>query len=235
MAHSFTMGTLLTRARARADKAGDEALADSDLQVLISEVYGKLYCLVSETGHRYFEKVDTVSTTGADSYTIPTDHLGTVRVERVMDTAGRAMPLREISAQEQTYWRGLTGSARVYSIVADQLFLHPTPPTGDTYNVRYIPQPPDLSTLLSSDSVDLVVPAGEQFLLWGVAVVAKGQSDGDVRLAIQEREAAEQRVLEWAQLRAFSQAPSPFVDDYETIGMTPNSYDYGTGWWNRPR
>ena len=130
MPRRFTMSVLLDRCRKRADKVGDESLSDADLQALISEVYGELYSLVAETGHRYFETYATISTTGAASYTEPADHLGTVRMERVLDSAGRTTPLREVGAREQTYWNGSTGTARVFALVDDQIYLYPVPASG---------------------------------------------------------------------------------------------------------
>ena len=231
----LTIQNLLDRSRRRADKVGDDGLTDPFLQQLLAEVYNTLYTSVGETGHRYFEASQAIATTGAVSYTMPTDHLGTVRVERVLDTAGRSMPLREISAQEQTYWRGLTGPAYRYAVADDQLFLLPTPPSGDNYVIYYIPQAPDISTLLGSCLIDLVVPAGERYLINGTAALAKAQTDGNVEFLISERDQALVDLIEWSSLRAFTQAPSPFVEDYDVSGLLPNSYDYGAGWWNRPK
>jgi hypothetical protein len=222
---------LLTRSRQRADRVGDNSLQDSDLQALLAEVYRTLYTGVAETGHRNFESTQTINATGAVSYTVPTDHLGTVRMERQLDSSGRAEPVLEISAQEQTYWRGLTGPARRFVIAKDQLYLLPTPAAGETYHFIYIPQPPDLTTFASSDPVDVVVPAGERYLVNGAAAIAKAQIDGDVSWLTSERDAAFEELIEWAQLRSFTQAPSPFVED----AGYPGPYDGGVGFWNRPR
>lgn len=235
MAFSFTVSKLLTDTRKRADKVGDNGLSDTDLQALLAEVYNGLYAAVAGTGHRYFESSSTISTTGAASYTMPVDHLGTVRVERQLDTAGRCMPLREISAQEQTYWRGLTGSAYRYAVGDDQLFLLPTPPSGETYKLYYIPQSPDLTQLALTDTVDCVVPAGLTYLVNQTAAVAKAQTDGDPSFLSMLADKALVELTTWATMRAFTQAPSPFVEDYDISGLLPNSYDYGAGWWNRPK
>lgn len=208
MSNPVLMSDLLVRTRKRADQVGNEALKDSpDLQSIIAEVYKGLCAMVSETGHRYFEALQTIPADGSLSYTLNAAHLGTVRMEWLADaTSGRTEPLEEISAQQQTYYRGQTGTARKFCLVGAQIFLHPTPPTG-TYYLRYIPQPPDLNTYATSDLVDLVVPAGERFLVNGVAAIAKGTFDGDVRFLASERDAAALDVTEWAALRAFAQNP----------------------------
>jgi hypothetical protein len=228
------MATLVDRCRKRCDKNGDESLSDSDLKTLISEVYGELYSTVAETGHRYFETSSTITTTGAASYSEPSDHLGTVRVERVTNTTtGETSPLREVGPQEQCYWNGSTGTARVFALVDDQLYLYPKPASGETYHILYIPQPPDLSTYADADVVDVVSPAGESFLIWGVAAIAKGQTEGDVNLALQQKEKARELVLEWAVLRSFQVgipreiANADEWSDYVGADRDP------AGWWNR--
>lgn len=232
MSLTFTITRLLAAARKRANKVGDAGLSDPDLQGLLDEVYKTLYTSVAGTGHRVFESSTTVATTGAASYTIPTDHLGTVRVERQLDVSGRSMPLREISAQEQTYWRGLTGSAYQYAIGANQLFLMPVPPTGETYKVLYIPEPPDLTTYGLTDLVEVCVPAGLSYLINGTAALAKAQTDEDPGYFQGRADTALIELVQWATMRAFTQAPSPFVEDNDVMS---NGYDFGTGWWNRPR
>jgi hypothetical protein len=235
MSFQRTVTQLLGWSRKRADQVGNDGLSDADLQAILAENYNTLYTEVCESGHRHFESTMTVSASGAASYTLPTDLLGTVRIERVLDTAGRSMPIREISVQEQTYWRGLTGSAYRAALAGQQLFLLPTPPSGDTYKVYYIPTPPDLTTNLGSDSVDMVVPAGLRYLVNQTAADAKAQAGGDPSYLAGVADKALVDVVEWAALRAFVQAPSPFVEDYDLQGLLPNSYDYGAGWWNRPK
>lgn len=234
MPRRFTVSALLDRCRKRCDKVGDDSLTDADLQAHMSEVYGELYSIVAESGHRYFEYSSTITTTGATSYTEPSDHLGTVRVERVVNTTtGETTPLREIGPQEECYWNGSTGTARVFALVDDQLRLYPVPPSGETYHILYIPQPPDLTTYAGTDVVDVVSPAGEAFLIWGVAAIAKGQTEGDVSLALQQKEKAHETLLEWAVLRSFQ------VGIPREIASTDDTADYGrfdrdpAGWWNR--
>ena len=231
----LTMTSILTRTRKRADQVGNAALQNSDLQAIVAEVYNQLYTGIAETGHRYFESSQTYAiTNGATlSYTMPTDHLGTVRVERQLDISGRCMPLREVGAQEQTYWRGLTGPAYRYAVAGNQLWLLPTPQPSDTYILYYIPQAPDLTLNLGSDLIDLVVPAGARYLINGAAALAASQVGADTAFLEREREAGWQDVIEWSSLRAFTQAPTNFVEDMPE--GWPYIWDGGAGWWNRPR
>lgn len=233
MPRRFLMSDLVSRCRKRCDKVGDESLTDTDLKALISEVYGEAYSIVAETGHRYFEYQSTITTTGATSYAEPSDHLGTVVVERVVNTTtGQTEPLREVGAREQAYWNGSTGTARVYALVDDQLYLYPIPPSGETYRILYIPQPPNLASYADSDVVDVVNAAGESFLINGVAAIAKGQTEGDVSFALSQKEKARDTLLEWSILRTFQAGTQRDVaggqwSDDPDLDRDP------AGWWNR--
>jgi hypothetical protein len=218
MPRRFAMSTLVTRCKQRADRENDDHISASEWKTLISEQYGDLFQVVAESGLRYFEYTSTLTATGAAYVSEPADHLSTVRIDYLADgtTTGTRRPLTEIMAQEQPYVSGQTGSeARYYALVDDRIYLYPTPPTGQSYEIVYIPQAPSLAAYADADTVDLVTADGELFLIWGVAVKALAKSESDVRLALSERDQARQRLLEWATLRAFNQPRRRFVADVD--------------------
>lgn len=226
MPRRFALSTLVTRCQQRCDLENENHIAPAEWKALVSEQYGELYSIVAESGLRYFETIDTISTTGAASYAEPADHLGTVLVARVLDSAGRRFDLDEIMAQERSGWSGMTGDAACYALVDDQIYLYPTPPAGQTYEVLYIPQPPDLSSFLDADVIDVVNPDGEAFLIWGVAVKGRAKSESDVQLAMAEREAARVRLIEWSTLRAFNQPRRRIVRDEDVSGGNYDAADW---------
>lgn len=209
MPRRLEMGTVVERCQRRADLENDGHISAAEWLALISEQYGELYALVAETGLRYFEYTSTLTTTGAAYVSEPSDHLATVRIDYLVNgtTTGERRALDELMAQEQPRWSGRTASneARAFALVDDRIYLYPTPPSGQSYEILYIPQPPDLSTFASDDCVDVVTPDGEAFLIWGVAVKALAKSESNVQLAIAEREAARERLVAWATMRAFNQ------------------------------
>lgn len=99
--------------------------------------------------------------------------------------------------QERSRYGGVTGDAYEYAIVDDQIYLYPTPSSG-TYQLIYIPQPPDLSDYDDADIVDLVCGFGEAYVIWGTAIKAMAKGEGDVRLAMAERDRLAARLMEWA-------------------------------------
>jgi hypothetical protein len=135
-------------------------------------------------------------------------------------------------------WSGQTGDAIAYSVVGQNVVLFPKPSTG-TYIHIYVPQAPDISSLADTSTIDVVTNDGEAFLIWGVAVKALGKRKQDPSLAMAERDAAEKRFYEDAQLRAFANprrrviVPGPtgtgmgWPDEDGWLARDPG------GWWNR--
>ncbi len=215
------MSILRSRAQQRCDMENNGLISTAEWNAIISEQYGDLHSIVSSAGGRYFETIDTISTTGATSYDEPEDHLGTVAVTRVIDSAGRRYDLTEIMAQERARWSGLTGTAQVFALIDDKLYLYPTPPTGQTYELLYIPQPPDLTDYADSDVIDVVNTYGEAFLLWGAAVYGHNKGETDPALAISMRDKAEAKLLDWATMRAFN-GPRPRIAIDDDTGSMPS-------------
>ena len=215
MPRRVLMGTLVTRCQQRADLENENHISPEEWKALISEQYGDLFSVVAATGLRYFEASYTITTTGAASYDEPADHLGTISVMRFVDPTGLGAKymLREIAPLEEARWSGASGDAVGYNFVDDQIYLYPTPPAGQTYVVKYVPQATDVSAFADDAPVDLVTPDGETFLIWGVAVKALAKAKEDAQLALAERELARDRLAKWAVLRAFATARRQVIED----------------------
>lgn len=221
------MGQVVLRCRRRVDMKTNQARTDPDFKALISEQYGDLHGVVSGTGYRYFETSTTFAATGAESYLEPSDHLGSVRLARVLDD-GREIPVDEFMAQEEWAYKGRTGDAIGFSHVDDRIFLYPKPSSGN-YKLYYIPQPPDVSNYADAEVVDLVTSDGLAFLIWGVAVKVHGELEGDAVLALQERNRYEQKLMEWAALKAFNEPRrTPLEDGLSTLRTLRDGE-----WWPR--
>lgn len=205
-----TMGTLVASCRRRVDMKTNQARNDDDFKASISEVYGDLWAIVAEAGRRYFETSTTFTANGAASYVEPTDHFGTVRVARVFSD-GRESPLDELMPQEEWCLKGRTGDAIAYTLIDDQVFLYPTPSSGQ-YKMYYIPQPPDLSNYADNDVVDVVGPPGLSLIVWGTAVIVHGELEGNAMLALQKEEQARKNLAEFAPLRSFNEPARVFAN-----------------------
>jgi hypothetical protein len=234
MPRSFALSVLITRCKQRADLENSTHITDAEWIALISEQYGDLFSVVASSGLRYFESRATLTTTGVATVAVPTAHYATIRLDWLVNgtTTGERRELEELMSPEEPNWAGRTGSnARAFAISNALIYLYPTPPTGQLYELAYVPQPAALDGATDTATlVDLVTPDGEAFLIYGVMVKALAKSESDVRLAMAEREAARARLLEWATLRAFTQPRRRIVSDFD--GGNGGGWDPGD-WGNR--
>lgn len=214
MALSRTITQLIGLCKRRSDKENDEHVDDDEWKELISEVYGELHGAVAKTGARYFETEATISPTGAASYSLPSDHLSTVGVDRVTDAAGSRVDLVEIMVQERTIFSGRTGEAWGYSFTGTNIKLYPTPSSG-TYKHIYVPQPTDYSASAGSTSIDLINNDGMKFLVWSVASIALHKGDANQIRAVEERDRAMAGLTEWAVLRSLTMPKRRQVRDVD--------------------
>jgi len=211
---TFTVDQLIARAQQRCDMENQTFVNDtsgsSEWQFYLSSAYSELHAEIVKSGMRHFETTHRFTTDGTDSYALPGDFLAVVGVDHVWDTVnGRRRQLDRLMAQERNSYRGRTGASDAvgYAIVgsgATPLELHPKPPTGQTYELVYIPHAEDLTTASGDTLVDVVAPAGEEFLLWAMSVLSMGKEKDDVTLAMAERERHRASLQEWAALRAFN-------------------------------
>ena len=208
MPRRFFVSALLSRIRTVTDTEDDDHITDAYLKAQLSTIYGQLWGVVVETGLRYFETRVTLVSDGSNALDEPADTFCHVGLDYIEAGTNRRRELTELMAQERTWanqpW--ISGTyARFFELVDDQLLLYPTPQTGQSYQLLYIPQPPDLTSADESELVDVVTPDGEAFLTYGVAALVHARKDQDATLMQQEREAAKDRLSTWAAMRAFHQ------------------------------
>lgn len=225
MPRRYTMGTLVESWKQLADLKNDDSIADAVWKSFGNMVYGELWPEVSlGAADRYFEASTTITANGSTSYTEPTNHFGTVRIARV-DADGREWPLDELRPQDEVHARGLTsGDAVYYALIDDQLFLFPNPSSG-SYKWYYTQQPTDLSSFADADVVDVISPAGEQFLAWGVVALALHRQQKDSSFALMQKEGARTRVqFEASHRNAYEpRTRGAVVDDDD--GFSPKGWE----------
>jgi len=175
--------------------------------------------------------VATNMTGGGGSYLIPRDHLSTVSVSYVVSaTSGQIRPLRELMAPERHLFSASSGGEAVaYEFIDQYIHLWPIPPVGQTYRHRYIRQPVDLSAAPDATVVDVVTPDGEEFILWGAAVMALAKEESDTQVAMIERDSALDRLKWWAIDRSINTPRHRVVLDDDDYDFNPADYR-----WNRP-
>lgn len=234
MARKFKVSKLLERARQRTDQENSDFITDAELKGILSSAYGELYSILVDSGMRYFEKTETVTTDGSDSTTLPSDFLATIGVDYVPSASNRR-ELGELMAQERNLYAGQSGrEATAYAVVGQSLKLYPTPPSGQSYEFLYVPQPDDLTDAADDFEIDVVTPDGESFLdaYLQVEIYAKEADHDSVRGSIAKRERARERLEWWATQKALHEHRRPAVTDFDPAGAYGDS-SRGSGFWQR--
>lgn len=221
MARSFTLGTLVTRCKERADMESAEHIDDTEWKGYISTVYAKLYAILAGTGLRYFETVQSISSAsltdngdGGKYVALPSDHFMTIGVD-YLDSSNLRTALDEMMVQERNLYSGMTGAAQAeaYSLVGVNLVLYPGPPSGQTYKHLYVPQPTDYSSSADGTSVNVVTADGEDFIIWGVVIMALAKEESDTSVAERRFAMAKAELQEWAALRSLNSMRRRIVDN----------------------
>lgn len=214
-----------TRMRQLTDTENDDAISSAFVRWCMSMKYGELWTEVSlGATERYFETSTSVTATGAASYDEPEAHYATVRIAFV-DDDDRETDLRELRPGEEAAYKGLTGEAVAWALVDDQLYLYPNPSSG-TYKWYYTQQATDISSYADGDIIDVVVPAGEAFFIWGVAALIFGRLKKDASFALQEEGKAKARIPFEAGNRNLFKTPTrgPVVFDDDDVVYGPDGW-----------
>lgn len=212
--------------------ANNQARSDSDFKAMIGEVYDELVEIAGGIGSRLFETMAALTANGAASYALSSltssaaDHMHTLRVARVQ-ADGTEAPLTELRIQEEWSFKGRTGDATHYALIGTSLYLYPTPASG-SYRLYYVPQPADLSAAADGTSVDVLCPAGERFIRWGVALIVHAELEGAAQVALTMKDRAADDLRVWVAQRNLVE-PARRISD-EDFGESPIELQT----WERP-
>lgn len=221
------MADLTLRCQQRVDMENDGAISPAEWANLISEAYAEIYTITTDCpwGIEYFEVTHQYTTGGTNVLTEQADHYSTVALAYLEDAAlGRYRNLRALTPQERISRSGLnlTAGSRAteYAMAGQSIYLYPTPPSGQIYELRYVPQSPDFTTI--STGIDVVTPEGLSFLIWNVAVMAQAKIEADPQLAMARLEQSRERFITSVMARNAT-APLRRIVDVELDG-------YSTEW-----
>ena len=169
MARSYSIATLMTRARERADMdGGNTYVEEAELQRLVDVAYAELVDLLARHSIHQFETSTEFVSDGTNDYAVPSDHYKTLGLDYKY-AASQYVKVEQLMFEERNrYSLGINGSARGYRLVGSNIILYPTPPSGQTYKHTYIPAPADISAVATSTMVDGVA-GWEEYIVIHVA------------------------------------------------------------------
>ena len=201
MARNFTLIELITKGRRRCDQENRDLLSAAEWKEEASTVKAEFEGELMESGMRMFEKTDAISSvSGTQTYAVPADFNKMVGVD-YLQSDGQRLELEPLLAQERNVFTGTTASgwSVAYELIGYDLKLWPTPAGSQTYYVVYVPQPTDVSNAPDSEVIDVVIPAGEQFFTWSLALAGAVKEESDQVPYIERKiEQYRQRLRTWA-------------------------------------
>lgn len=203
-----TLAEVRTRAAQRADVEYDPSVDDVDrfvtnaeLDQLINTGYQELFGHLGRCGMHRIESTETITATGATSYSLPSDLWAVLTVHRI-DNSGEPMMLKRHDHRLRPSTT-FSAPASTYRVVGTSIEFNPLPASGD-YEVRYIPVPGTLTD--DDETLDGVLGWEEYVVLFVAARLLQKEgshSDAD-KLKMDARELM-QRIQDEAQAAEMSE------------------------------
>jgi hypothetical protein len=215
VARSVTLGQLWLRAQQLSD-IGDDASGGSFIEYaewtrIIDQAYCELYELLAASGLYFYESTTTLTTTGAATVNLPADHYQTIGVDYSYGNCWYS--LQRLSVRERNTLSGLTNSPAIgYRVVGSVVTLYPTPPSGQSYRLVYVPAPTSLIDGATSLTVDGVA-GWDEYIVVDAAIRAKLREESDTSALERRKADLRQRIIESAELREVA-SPSRVIDIY---------------------
>lgn len=227
MARIFTVGEVITKARRQTKMDGASGLkfvTAEEARAIVSQSWTWLHGILIKADPDYFEDVQTIITTGLAENPLPDDYLSTKRIDYVVNGVAQH-ELQRITVREITRYEVSTAAtvawAEAYRIVAGNVVLYATPPSGQEYRHIYTTAPEDLD----EDEDEIDGRAGwEEILVLRTAIRFLIKSQEDTTDLQKELDAELQRIV----LQADERTPmaGQTIADVE-------SYDYDGDWMRR--
>jgi hypothetical protein len=221
MARSFTVATLVTRAQRLADMENSNFVVAAEWRAYCSASYAKLYNKLVQAGIAPIESTQTITATGAATYTLPVDWMATIRID-YLSGGTRPIEMRKISVREEhRYDTGATAAQSVvYRLAGANVKLLPKPASG-SYRHLYIPAPIDLDD--DADSVD-GISGWEQLIVLDMAIAARIKEQSSVDALQSERDSLDRVIDELAPVREWGEPTCISESEDSYAGNDEGSY-----------
>jgi|SRR5215831_7906988 len=205
MARTYTLAQIRDRVRELVDAEQMRALSDLELNKRISSSYARYYAKLVAPGLGFPpETTQTITAlAGVDTYTLPSDHFSTQRVDYFQGSLWH--PLWEIDIREiHTIQLGTYGGYSLcYRLAGGNLILYPAPMVGGTYRHIYIAPPADL--INDTDVLDGVC-GWEEAVVLDAAIRAVMKWEGETTDLRLERKELDERIDAEVQMRSLNRA-----------------------------
>lgn len=178
---SMTLAQLRAAVRQRADQVHSQFVADAELDGYVNEsLYSLRDLLVTIYGADYYVEESTATTDGTAFVDLPSDFFKLLGVDLLVDSS-RYVSLKQFNVTERnrssTALMPPLGTNVRYRLRANKLWLTPTPQSGQTLRILYVPR---LKPLIEPVTITVSsVQTGDEVGISEYATVTAG-SDFDI-------------------------------------------------------
>lgn len=230
MSRKFPLGGIIRRIRSQLDIDDGDHIQDTDILDRLTSARSALNGILAASGHRWREErfywtgADMVDATEDHSseddgafYKLPPNVQNIVGVDQKLS---RWIPLDEFMVQDRNSfsWPG-RGRVCGWEVRNDRVYLFPKPASSATVKFRalFIPTTPAFkvgeSETPDNVEVDVLLPEGEQYLIWYVVAELKDKSEDDYRFALSRLQHFDEQARIWAVRRSIRNHRRPAVND----------------------
>jgi hypothetical protein len=223
MARNFTIAALITKGRRRCGQETRDLLSAAEWQDELSTICSEFQGLIVDSGSRIFETELEITATGASGYALPANFLAEVGVDRVIGS--NREHLTPLLVQERNHTQSVSGDARYYALVNDEIRFFPNPASG-TYYLIYAPQCPDYTVITDSTEIDVITPAGENYFSWSLALVGGIKEESELTPYYEKQVDKYRRQIEkWANQRMLTAPVRRYVEYGEPGSLYPGEWN----------
>ena len=203
--HTTTLGAVRTAIRRRVDMVNDQRVTDTEFNEWIVGSLAELHGLLVTADSEYLVNRTTLTLTGAESYSLPTDFYKSKLVESSFGN-GRYKRIERLKMDERDkltdpfVWYPqlpMAGYPAGYDIVGPSIYFFPEAATG-TVRIWYYPCAPQPSA--DGDSFD-IVNGFDEYIVADVALKVATKLGADVAPWLSIKGRLERRVQETGQER----------------------------------
>lgn len=198
----LSLGQLRLMSKQRADMTNSNFVTDPEWNTYINQSYFELYDLLVTSYEDYFLKAPlTITTDGNNQFTLPTDFYKLMGVDLGLNGSDKAYVTlkkfdfiarnRFIYPQITTTFLGVFNLQ--YRLMGNTLMLIPTPQSGQTLRVWYIPK---LTQLLQDNDIASGVSGWTEYLICDAAIKAMQKEESDVSVLMAQKQMLIKRIEE---------------------------------------
>jgi hypothetical protein len=171
---NVVVSDLQTAIRERADIVDDPFISDDELIRMIDRSWKAFYDIITSSFQTYnFSEGTPFSTIpGTAAYDLPADCYKVLGIDIQLNSVGnRWIKLKRDSFRNRNRVFGHVS----YTETANQVRFTPVPKNSNTIKISYIPQPNSVS--LSTDSINVITPGWEEYIINDCAYKCKVKMD----------------------------------------------------------